>query len=517
MPGSSRSEKFAAVMAAAAQELKATGKAARTLSVGDQAVMFPEEALRLRWFLFPSEAAAALRRVHGKDPAFPVAAESPSGAGTRVAAGAMQPVRCVPGVPAPVTGAPADAKPRFRVYGHPAGQGPGNGVAAGAKQGAGAAIHGGGPEQVNGSGDSNGACVPCMRARAAVRIQTELASPATEKAAESKSTSLADDVDGVRAGGAEPLTSKFPQRRSGASEPVAAAKVQQAATSMAEASSQASLFPKPPPRLLRLLSDACMEWDMIRPGDRLMLGLSGGKDSLTLLHLLKRWQAKSPFHFELAAATVDPGTEAFDPSPLIPYMEKLGIPYYFIREGIFSKAGEVNPTSICSYCSRFKRAALYNCCRQNGYNVLVLAQHLDDLAESYLMSAFHNGTSATMRAHYLIKEGDIRVIRPLVYAREHTVRAGATGHRPPPLPSPSPPLTCLAAAEGVCVPVQAARDQRELPRLLRGAQGAGPRESAPGAGGVGVSHLQLPAPRAQAPDGTGVAGRAAAGEREAGA
>ena len=74
--------------------------------------------------------------------------------------------------------------------------------------------------------------------------------------------------------------------------------------------------------------------------------------------------------------------------------------------------------SICSYCARMKRGIIYNCARREGYNVIALGQHLDDLAESFLMSVFHNGVLRTMKANYTIDAGDLRVIRPLIYCRE---------------------------------------------------------------------------------------------------
>ena len=77
---------------------------------------------------------------------------------------------------------------------------------------------------------------------------------------------------------------------------------------------------------------------MLRPGDRVLLGLSGGKDSLTLLHALHALQQRTPFAWELGACTVDPGAEGFDPSPLIPYMARLGVPYFYEREKIIEQA-----------------------------------------------------------------------------------------------------------------------------------------------------------------------------------
>lgn len=105
----------------------------------------------------------------------------------------------------------------------------------------------------------------------------------------------------------------------------------------------------------------------------------------------------------LAACTIDPQTESYDPSPLKNYVKSLGVPYFFESQGIIETAKLVCPTSLCSWCARMKRGTLYNCARREGYNVLALGQHLDDLAESFLMSAFHNGKLRTMKANYLIE------------------------------------------------------------------------------------------------------------------
>eukprot|EP00667_Euglena_gracilis_P001552 EG_transcript_1552 len=178
---------------------------------------------------------------------------------------------------------------------------------------------------------------------------------------------------------------------------------------------------KPPKKLMRLIGEAVRDFDLIQNGDRLLLGLSGGKDSLCLLHCLLELQRRAPVKFTLAGATVNPGVEAaFNPRPLIQYMQQLGVPYHFLETSIYEDAqsGKMDGDSICSFCSRMKRGALYSCCREHKYNKLVLAQHLDDLAESFFMSAMRNGQVRTMKAKYVIEAGDLTVIRPLVYVRE---------------------------------------------------------------------------------------------------
>jgi len=180
----------------------------------------------------------------------------------------------------------------------------------------------------------------------------------------------------------------------------------------------------PPRGILKNVGKAIAEWRMIEDGDRLLLGLSGGKDSLALLHVLLHLQEKAPVNFQVAACTIDPMTESFDPSPLIAYMESLGVTYHFVKKPIFENAkdGSLQGTSICSYCARMKRGALYECAREHGYKKLVLAQHLDDLAESTLMGMFHNGHTRSMMANYVEKGGKTCVIRPFIYVRESETR-----------------------------------------------------------------------------------------------
>lgn len=179
----------------------------------------------------------------------------------------------------------------------------------------------------------------------------------------------------------------------------------------------------PPRSLLRSVGRALVDFKMIRDDDRIMLGLSGGKDSLSLLHLLRHFQRHAPVDFSLAAVTIDPMSDTFSPRPLIPYLESLDIPYFYIEEPIVALAeSHMGKPSYCAFCARMKRGLMYRTLRQHNYNVLALGQHLDDLAESFLMSAFHGGQLKTMKAHYVVDDGDLRVIRPLVYSRERQLR-----------------------------------------------------------------------------------------------
>jgi tRNA(Ile)-lysidine synthase TilS/MesJ len=143
-----------------------------------------------------------------------------------------------------------------------------------------------------------------------------------------------------------------------------------------------------------------------------------------MLNVLRYIQKVSPKRFSLGAATVDPQTPEYDPSPLKKYLAELNIPYFYESQPIVELAAikMTGKKSLCAFCSRMKRGILYSCARREGYNVLALGQHLDDLAESFLMSAFHNGLLRTMKANYTVQEGDLRVIRPLVYLRERMTK-----------------------------------------------------------------------------------------------
>lgn len=187
-------------------------------------------------------------------------------------------------------------------------------------------------------------------------------------------------------------------------------------------------FLSPPRSLISAAGRAIGDFDMIRSGDRILLGLSGGKDSLSLLHVMLHLQKKAPIKFELAACTVDPQSDQFDPSPLKPYLAELGVKYFFDSQPIVAEAQKTltkDSDSFCAYCSRMRRGILYRVARENGCNVLALAQHLDDFAETLMLSMFFGGKLRTMQAHYLNDAGDLRVIRPFVYVRERQTRAFA--------------------------------------------------------------------------------------------
>jgi len=223
---------------------------------------------------------------------------------------------------------------------------------------------------------------------------------------------------------------------------------------------------KPPKSLLRKVGRAIADYGMIRDGDRILLGVSGGKDSLSLLLILRHLQTYAPVRIELGVITVDPEVEGFDPSSLTAYYDSLGLPWFYRQQPIMEEAKtRLDGDSFCAYCARMKRGIMYSTCREHDYNVLALAQHLDDLAESFLMSAFHQGKLATMKAHYVNDAGDIRVIRPLAYARETQTAAFADSAKLPIVPDSCP--ACFSApTQREHMKTLLAREEKDHPNLF---------------------------------------------------
>jgi tRNA 2-thiocytidine biosynthesis protein TtcA len=226
-------------------------------------------------------------------------------------------------------------------------------------------------------------------------------------------------------------------------------------------------FVPPPKSLTRLAGKAIGDYQMIKNGDRLLLGVSGGKDSLSLLHVLRHFQRCAPVKFKLGAITIDPCIEGFDPSPLKEYFKALEMPYFYRSQPIAEEAKtRLQGDSFCAYCARMKRGIMYTTARQENYNVLVLAQHLDDLAESFLMSSFFGGRLNTMKANYVIDAGDLSVIRPFIYVRERQTIDFAK-HAQLPLVADSCPACFKMPSERAAMKMLLAQQERNYPNLFK--------------------------------------------------
>ncbi|RQD68502.1 tRNA 2-thiocytidine biosynthesis protein TtcA [Campylobacter hepaticus] len=178
-------------------------------------------------------------------------------------------------------------------------------------------------------------------------------------------------------------------------------------------------------KLIRQVTQANAKFKLIQEGDRVLLGLSGGKDSLALAHLLKRMQAHAPFKFEFEALTLSYGMGE-DYSHLHLHCKEHDIKHTILDSNIYEISGDAirKNSSFCSYFSRMRRGALYTYALEKGFNKLALAHHLDDAAESFFMNFIHNGALRTLAPIYQSKRGVI-VIRPLIFVRERQLRDNA--------------------------------------------------------------------------------------------
>ena len=167
------------------------------------------------------------------------------------------------------------------------------------------------------------------------------------------------------------------------------------------------------------------EYGLIKEGDRVLVGFSGGKDSLTLLHTLNRIKKVAPFNFDFKAITVTYGMGE-QVQFLSNHCAEHGIEHEIIDTQIFELAGEKirKNSSFCSFFSRMRRGYIYTAAQEQGYNKVALGHHLDDAMESFFMNFFYNGTMRTMPPKYTAENG-LEVIRPLIFCRERQLRAFA--------------------------------------------------------------------------------------------
>ena len=178
-------------------------------------------------------------------------------------------------------------------------------------------------------------------------------------------------------------------------------------------------------KLLRIVGQTNAKYKMFEENDRILLGLSGGKDSLNLAHILKHFQSVSPQNWDFKAVTLSYGMgENFD--YLKTPCKEHDIAYEVIDSAIFelSKDKIRRNSSFCSFFSRMRRGYLYSYALKNGYNKLAIAHHLDDAAESFFMNFTYNGALRTLAPKYRAQNG-IVVIRPLIFAREKQLRDSA--------------------------------------------------------------------------------------------
>jgi len=176
-------------------------------------------------------------------------------------------------------------------------------------------------------------------------------------------------------------------------------------------------------RLLSKTRCAVDDYSMINEGDRIAVGVSGGKDSLALLCALHELSRFYPKHFSIVALTVDLGFEGADNTPIEKFCAELGIPYHVektsIADIIFKTRKESNP---CSLCARMRRGVIHDAAKALGCNKIALGHHYDDLLDTFLLNLFYEGRLGSFRPVTYLDRKDVTVIRPFVLAAEKDIR-----------------------------------------------------------------------------------------------
>jgi tRNA 2-thiocytidine biosynthesis protein TtcA len=180
-------------------------------------------------------------------------------------------------------------------------------------------------------------------------------------------------------------------------------------------------------RLRHLVGKAIGDYRMIEAGDRIMVCMSGGKDSFTMLDMLLALQRRAPVRFELVAVNLDQKQPGFPEHVLPDYLSTLGVDYHIVEQDTYSVVVRAVPEgkTYCGLCSRLRRGALYNYASAHGISKIALGHHREDIVETFFLNLFHAGKVKAMPPKLLSDDGQQVVIRPMAYCSEADISAYA--------------------------------------------------------------------------------------------
>lgn len=182
-------------------------------------------------------------------------------------------------------------------------------------------------------------------------------------------------------------------------------------------------FNKLQKRLRRLTAQAITDYNMIQDGDKIMVCLSGGKDSYTMLEMLLSLQLSAPIKFELVAVNLDQKQPDFPEEVLPKYLTERGVPFYVLEKDTYSIVKELTPEgqTFCAVCSRLRRGSLYGFAQEIGATKVALGHHRDDIMATFFLNLFHAGRNKAMPPKLLSDDGKNVLIRPLAYCKEKDI------------------------------------------------------------------------------------------------